>query len=135
MLNLPNLHDGFLDGLWLSEDKCVHLFVRTLTGKRSTIILREVAAINVLNFWAGNIIFDVVLVEPDDLTVENIQQVYPLQASEVEKAATLVAQAKQRRLSALEINPSYGAECAFLFASAEVFPNHILPQSAASGSR
>lgn len=135
MVKLPDLHDGFLDGIWLSEDKSVHLFARTLTGQRSTIILRDVEALNVVNFWAGNIIFDVVVIEPDHLTVENIQRVYPLQASESERATTLVTKARQRRLSALEITPSYGAECAFLFASAEVLPNHVLPGSSASISR
>jgi hypothetical protein len=38
MTTLPDLHDGFFDGLWLSADKRARFFVRTVAGERSTII-------------------------------------------------------------------------------------------------
>ena len=134
MFPMPDLHDGFLDGLYLSENKCVYLFIRTLTGKRSTVVLKEVEALNVVNFRTGNIIFDVVFVEPNELTVQTIEQVYALQTAEEEIAARLVTRAQELRLSALEINSSYGAECTFLFASAELLPSHVLPQSTTPAS-
>lgn len=37
MTRLPNLHDGFFDGLWLSVDKQARLFVRTVEGERRTV--------------------------------------------------------------------------------------------------
>ena len=42
MIDLPNFHDGYFDGLWTSENKIVHLFLRTSNGKRSTIVLSDV---------------------------------------------------------------------------------------------
>jgi len=47
MTTLPNLHDGFFDGVWLSADKCARFFVRTVTGERSTIILTDLDALNI----------------------------------------------------------------------------------------
>lgn len=129
MLTLPNLHDGFLDGVFLSEDKSAHLFVRTVAGERSTIVLKGIKAMNVTNFWAGNIIFDVTVVHPDRLSGEQIQHGYPyLSKEDNQGVAAHVAKAQQQGLSALEITASYGAECTFLFASAEILPAYVFPQ-------
>ncbi len=62
MDSLPDMHDGFFDGLWISESKSAHLFLRTYTGERSTIVVKDLERVNVSNFKPGNIIFDVVLV-------------------------------------------------------------------------
>ena len=59
----------------------------------------------------GNIIFDIVLVEPANLTVAHITEAYQLRRSQAELALQLLEKAQQRRLLGLEINPSYGAEC------------------------
>jgi hypothetical protein len=64
MTNLPNLHDGFFDGLWLSVDKSTRFFVRRMTGERSPIVLTEVEALNFSGIRAGNIILDVALIAP-----------------------------------------------------------------------
>jgi hypothetical protein len=53
MTTLPNLHDGFFDGVWLSADKRARFFVRTLMGERSTIILTDVEALNIRGLGAG----------------------------------------------------------------------------------
>jgi hypothetical protein len=121
MTTLPNLHDGFFDGVWLSADKRARFFVRTLMGERSTIILTDVEALNIRGLGAGNIIFD-----PDSLTVENIEQAYDLKRGDVEMARQLLGKAKERGLSALEINPSYGAEGTAIFRSAAIEPEHVL---------
>ncbi len=128
MSTFPNFHDGFFDGLWASENKSVHLFLRTSNGERSTIVLNEVERLNTSNFMAGNIILDVLLVEPEKLTIAHIEQLYQLQPIQAELAQQLLGKAQQRGLLALEINPSYGAECVVLFRAAEVLPNHVLPQ-------
>jgi len=73
MSTFPNFHDGFFDGLWTSENKSVHLFLRTSNGERSTIVLNEVERLNTSNFMAGNIILDVLLVEPEKLTIAHIE--------------------------------------------------------------
>ncbi len=132
MIAIPNFHDGFFDGLWTSENKGVHLFLRTSNGGRSTIVLNEVERLYTSNFMAGNIILDVVLVEPEKLTIAHIEQLYQLQPIQAELAQQLLGKAQQRGLLALEINPSYGAECVVLFRAAEVLPNHVLPQQTAA---
>jgi hypothetical protein len=83
MTTLPNLHDGFFDGVWLSADKRARLFVRSVAGERSTIILSDVEALNICGLRAGNIIFDLVLIAPDKLTVQDIEQAYDLKSGEV----------------------------------------------------
>ena len=81
MTTLPNLHDGFFDGVWLSADKCARFFVRTVAGERSTIILTDVEALNICGLRAGNIIFDLVLIAPEKLTVQDIEQAFDLTAT------------------------------------------------------
>lgn len=126
MTSLPDLHDGFFDGLWLSEDKRARLFVRTETGERSTIILTEVEALNVNGLRAGNIIFDVALIAPEKLTVTDIEQLYDLKDDQGEIARRLLSKAQQQGLSALEINPSYGAEGVVLFRTIDTISAHVL---------
>ena len=125
-MTLPDLHDGFFDGLWLSADKRARFFVRTVAGERSTIILTDVEALNICSLKAGNIIFDLVLIASDKLTVKDIEQVYDLKSSEVAKASQLLRKAQDQGLSGLEINPSYGAEGTALFRAATTVPEHVL---------
>jgi hypothetical protein len=124
---LPDIHDGFFDGLCVSEEKTAHLFLRTNAGQRSTVVLKDVERMSVSNFRQGNIIFDVVLVEPASLTIAHIEQVHQLQPSQAELAQQLLEKAQQRRLLALEINPSYGAEFTALFGAVEILPTYVLP--------
>jgi len=79
---LPDIHDGFFDGLW-REDKHVRLFLRTDTGLCSTVVLKDVERLNVSNFREGNIVFDVSLVEPGMLTAEHIETLYQCQPNDV----------------------------------------------------
>jgi hypothetical protein len=126
MTTLPNLHDGFFDGVWLSEDKRARFFVRTVAGELSTIILTDVQALNICGLRAGNIIFDLVLIAPDKLTVKNIEQAYDLKSGDVEKAQQLLGKAQEQGLSALEINPPYGAEGIALFRAVAAVAGHAL---------
>jgi hypothetical protein len=126
MTTLLNLHDGFFDGVWLSEDKRARFFVRTVAGELSTIILTDVQALNICGLRAGNIIFDLVLIAPDKLTVKNIEQAYDLKSGDVEKAQQLLGKAQEQGLSALEINPSYGAEGIALFRAVAAVAGHAL---------
>jgi hypothetical protein len=95
--------------------------------------LKEVERVSVSNFMPENIIFDIVLVEPANLTVAHITQAYQLRPSQAELAQPLLEKA-QRKLLGLEINPSYGAECRALFRTVEISPNHILPSAIAEVS-
>jgi hypothetical protein len=126
MMTLPDLHDGFFDGLWLSADKRARFFVRTVTGERSTIILTDVEALNICGLRAGNIIFDLALIAPDKLAVKDIEQAYDLKTGEVEKASQLLRKAQEQGLAGLEINPSYGAEGVAIFRAVSTVPEHVL---------
>jgi hypothetical protein len=126
MTTLPDLHDGFFDGLWFSADKHVRFFVRTAAGERSTIVLADVEALNISDLRAGNIIFDLVLIPPEKLTVKDIGQAYDLRSDEVEKASRLLHKAQEQGLSGVEINPSYGAEGTAIFRTVVILPGHVL---------
>ena len=126
MDEMPQLHDGFFDGLWLSGDKSVLLFVRTEAGERSTIALSGVEAMEVSDVKVGNIIFDLALTPTQNLTAPDIQQLYGLR-DDGKEAAELLRRAQQKGLSLLTINPSYGAHGLVLFETAKILPNHILP--------
>jgi hypothetical protein len=126
MTTLPNLHDGFFDGVWLSADKGARFFVRTVAGERFTIILTDAEALNICDLRAGNIIFDLVLRAPAKLTVQDIEHAYGLESGEVETARQLLDKAKERGLSALEINPSYGAEGTAIFRAVATVREHVL---------
>jgi hypothetical protein len=124
---LPDIHDGFFDGLWRSEDKQIRLFLRTDAGLCSTIVLRDVERLNVSNFREGNIVFDVSLVEPSMVTAEHIEQLYGCQPNDAALVHRFLTSVKQKGLSVLEVNPSYGAECVALFKTLEILPSHVLP--------
>jgi hypothetical protein len=126
MTTLPNLHDGFFDGVWLSPDKQARFFVRTVTGERSTIILTDVKALNICGLRAGNIIFDLLLIAPDKLTVKEIEQAYDLESGEVEMARQLLGKAQEQGLSGLEITSSYGAEGIVICRTVDTVPEHVL---------
>jgi hypothetical protein len=125
MDDFPDMHDGFFDGLWISENKSAHLFLRTDTGGRSTLVLKDVERIDLSNFKAGNIILDVVFFDSAELTAEHIQQLYKF--SDSGKAQQFLKEAQERGLRVLEVNPSYGADCTALFRTAEILPGHVLP--------
>ena len=131
MDGLPDIHDGYFDGLCVSSQKSVHLFLRTDRGERSTIVLKGVEAMNVSNFLEGNIILDIVVVGAEKLAIGDIEQIYQLQPTQAEMAERLLRNAQQQGLSVLYITPSYGAQCAVLYQIAEMLPNHVLPQQTA----
>jgi hypothetical protein len=126
MTTLPDLHDGFFDGVWLSADKRARFFVRTVAGERSTIILTAVEALNICGLRAGNIIFDLVLIAPDKLTVQDIEDAYDLKSGDVEMARRLLGKVQEQGLSGFKINPSYGAEGTAIFRAVSSVPDHVL---------
>lgn len=127
MKRLADMHDGFFDGLWMSENKSVYLFLRTSAGERSTVVLKDVKRMDVSHFKAGNIVFDVVVVDSDKLTADHIEQL--CQFSDTEKLHEFLRKARERGLRVLEVNPSFGAECTVLFRTAEILSGHVLPPS------
>ena len=129
MVSLPDLHDGFFDGVWLSPDKAARLFVRTEAGERSTIILSGVEALNVFGVRVGNIILDFALIAPENLTLKHIEDAHALKEGQAEMSQCLLSEAQKLRLHGLEINSSYGAEGTVLFRAIHTVPEHVLAYS------
>jgi hypothetical protein len=126
MASLPELHDGFFDGVWLSSDKVARIFVRTQAGERFTIILSGIEALHITSIKAGNIIFEVAVVAPDKLSLKYIEDAYALRGGQEEMSHRLLTRAQEQRLSGLEINSSYGAEGAVLFGAVDTVREHVL---------
>ena len=125
---IPDLHDGYFDGVWLSDNKDGRLFVRAISGERWTIALSGVAAMNFRNLRAGNVIFELNLVSPGNLTSAQVIWAYDLSDSRKQEADRLLDQAKQKYFSAIEIVPSYGAEGVVLFQAGTILSGHALPK-------
>ena len=118
---LPGFHDGSFDGVWISPEKTVHLFVRTEDNKPFEIVLRGVKALKLSNIREGNIILDVRLADTDQLTASHITEIYEL--SDVGKdvqITNLLTSARRASLKMLQLRSSYGAEGAVLCRSAEL---------------
>jgi hypothetical protein len=128
MMPLPSFHDGFLDGLWMAPEKKAHLFLRTASGERHTVILSGVEALVICNFKQGNIILDMVLVKSDEITTAHVQRLYEFATGDraAPKLQSLLDSIRERGLIVVEINPSYGADCLILCQTAELQPTRSI---------
>ncbi len=110
---IPDFHDGYLDGLFVTG-RTAKIFLRTVTGQRYTLILREVERFHAENFLEGNIIFDVKFFQPEQLTEGAVLDAYGYN----EKRFVIqdwICDANQRGLQAVEISASYGCEARVFF--------------------
>lgn len=120
MKHYDQFHDGWLDGL-LIEDKTVRLFLSTEEKLPFTFLANGVLALSGSGFKAGNIIFDVISRQADELTHGEIVSVYGIEGvTAVDEAQKLLDRARDRNLIILEISPSYGASCMILAESIEL---------------
>ena len=110
-------HDGFLDGFLIREQQ-VFIFIRTEGNEAVALIADDVTRMRVDSLLQGNIIFDIVMRQGQELTRSDVD-VYGFAAgSSGEKLATdTLERLRMENRIALEINPSYGCEC-FLIAQA-----------------
>jgi hypothetical protein len=58
------------------DRKTVYLFVRTVDKKRSSVLLSGVAALRIENVREGNLIFDLAVLETNQVTADHIEYVY-----------------------------------------------------------
>jgi len=121
MKNYDEFHDGSLDEL-LIEKGTVHVFLSTEAKQLFVAVVQGVVALTAGGFKPGNIIFEVVARRNDELTHQDIAELYGLPAGndgEI-KAQMLLQEALERNLTILEINPSYGANCLLLAETVEL---------------
>lgn len=125
MTNYDQFHDGWLDGL-LIEQASVQVFISTEEKQPYVIAASGVAALSADGFKAGNIIFEVLTKQQDELTLQDITESYGLSAdvNGQEQAQKLLGKARERGLTVLQVNPSYGATCILLAESVELLPRH-----------
>jgi len=81
-----------------------------------------VAALAADGFKAGNIVFDVVTRQKEEVDIQDIMRAYRLAegAAERAQAQKLLEKALEQNLIVLEINPSYAATCILLAESLEL---------------
>ena len=126
MNDMPDFHDGFFDGLRISDPKMVHVFLRTADKRPFTLVLHGVKLMNVSNVRQGNIILDLVLLNAQQVTAAHIEELYEVVGVQrIEQVERLLASARQEGLSVLDMSASYGAEGIALFSRAEFRANHI----------
>lgn len=125
MTNYDQFHDGWLDGL-LIEKTSVQVFISIEEKQPYMSAASGVAALSADGFKAGNIIFEVLTKQQDELTLRDIAESYGLSAdvNGQEHAQKLLAKARERGLTVLQINPSYEATCILLAESVELLPRH-----------
>ncbi len=123
MKSYPEFHDGFLEGLWI-DSKTVHVYLATVHSERFTAVAGGVVALAASGFRVGNVILDVLSRNCDELTLEDISELYELTESSIQEGQRekLLVRAKEHELTVLEINPSYGATCLLLAKSVHLLP-------------
>jgi hypothetical protein len=112
MKNYSQFHDGNLEGLWI-DDTVVHVYLRTLEKERFVAVAEGVVALAASGFRAGNLIFEVVTRDHEEIASSDIAELYDLQEGSAgeTQGAQLLEKARHEGLILLEINPSYGATC------------------------
>ena len=84
-------------------------------------MLEGVKALHLWNIREGNIVFDLILIDTDQLTEGHIESAYELSTiARDRQIATLLASARQEGLRMLEMTTSYGAEGVVLFKGIEI---------------
>lgn len=121
MRNYSEFHDGFLEGFWI-DGATVHVYLSTDRKERFTAVADGVVALSASGFRAGNIVFDVLTRDHQEIAFQDIAELYDLKAGAAGKSqgAKLLEEARQQRLTALEINSSYGGVCLVLARSVDV---------------
>jgi hypothetical protein len=110
-------HDGFVDGFLIREPQVI-VFIRTYGNEAFALVADDVMRMRVDALLQGNIIFDIVMRQGEELTRSDVD-IFGFAAN---RDGEKLANDKLERLRiekrvALEINPSYGCEC-FLIAQA-----------------
>lgn len=119
-MDIPNFHDGHFDGLRIGSDKRIDLFLRTQDGESFTLALKDVDALTLSEIKQGNIIFDLVFRSGEQLTSEDLKELFYVEPDEPQ--APTILQAKRRMgFRLLELNASYGAHGLVLFKAIEIY--------------
>jgi len=108
--NFTEFHDGLFEGLIIT-DATVCLFFATDERARYAAVASGVVALTAGGFKAGNIIFEVLLKDHSEITLQDISELYELEEGSPGGAysESLLRESTEKSLTMLEVNPSYGA--------------------------
>ena len=116
MKNYNEFHDGSLDGL-LIEGKTAYIFVTNSEKQRYVFVALDVLALLANEIREGNIILELAVRPASDVTEEELSERArthpPYSAGAMD--TKMLERAREQNLTALTIDPSYGATC-FVFA-------------------
>jgi hypothetical protein len=118
-MNIPNFHDGHFDGFRISPGNLVDLYLRTQDGRAFILVLQEVDALTLTNVKAGNIIFDLVFRNNEQLTCSDMAELYSVDL-DAPQTTNLLKAKRKLGLRLLEINATYGAQGLVLFRAFEI---------------
>jgi hypothetical protein len=119
MKNYDQFHDGWLDGLLINQ-KSVQVFLSTEERAPFVVVADGVVALAADGFKAGNIVFEVVTRQKEELTLQDITRAYALAEGATDQGDKLLVKALEQNLIVLEINPSHGASCILLAESVDL---------------
>ena len=127
MRNYTEYHDGFFDGLWIQDEGTLQVYLRTSGKKRNTVALTGVVMLKVTGFKAGNIIFEVLTRDHNEITLQDIAELYDLPAGHepAKWEHQLLEKARQEAFQIFELNPSYGGSCLILAHAVEFTKNDV----------
>jgi hypothetical protein len=121
MREYGEFHDGWFEGLWI-DAKTTHVFLSTKERERFVFVADGVAEQAIDGIKSGNIIFEVLIRDTEEVFLRDIQCLYALRTvstGEIQ-GANLLEKARLQGWKILEINPSYGANCLILANSFEL---------------
>jgi|SRR5579863_2496466 len=125
MKSYTQYHDGFFDGLWRQDEGIVQLYLRTSEKEPTTVALTGVVMLKVTGFKAGNIIFEVLTRDHDEITLQDIAELYDLKSGHepAKWEHALLEKARREDFQVFELNPSYGGSCLILAQAVEFTKN------------
>jgi hypothetical protein len=126
MNEYADFHDGWFEGLWI-EGKTAHFFVANYVPERFVIVASGVAELAVDGVKSGNIIYDVLIRDWQEVNIGDIRALYSLAGSPHEEAQTnrLKEKVQLEQWKLLEMNSSYGATGLVLAGSFELLHREL----------
>ncbi|MGA2048717.1 MAG: hypothetical protein ABSG96_13535 [Terracidiphilus sp.] len=118
MKEYNEFHDGWFEGLWI-EGETAYVFLATHEHERFVFCADGVAELTVDGVKSSNIIFEVLVRDPDEVVLQDLKTLYPLRGDSAAEAqaANLFEKVRLQKWRIQEINPSYGAGCLILASS------------------
>lgn len=119
MKNFDQFHDGWLNGILLEEHNA-KLFISTAEKQPFVLEIEGITSLKLDGFRQGNIIFDVLVRETNEITSGDIEELFGY--TDKQQTWKRPEQVRNDRSVVIEIGTSYGASLLALARSAELIP-------------